>query len=364
MRLEQLTFTRFLAAMAIVIYHYGVNVFPFEHKFLNSIFKQANVGVSYFFILSGFVMIIAYQNKGSINFWNFIKKRIARIYPAYGFAILMLIAYFAYTLEPLPIGQLLLNSTLLQAWLPGHVFAFNYPSWSLTVEMFFYVTFPFLFNWFYNRYPLKKILIPIGIVFILSQIVFHLLINSQFYKPFPSDNYQFIYYFPLLHFNEFLVGNALGLFLINQNKQESRNYDLYILGLIGLVLIALKTNIGLVYHNGMLAVVFVPLIYFISRNNGLITKISNLKPLIFLGEISYGIYILQHPVFSWTTALMKQIHLNNPTYIFYTGVVFLIVVSAISYRFIEVPLQKMINDQNRIGYINFVKKNLSIIFNK
>jgi len=48
MRIEQLTFTRFLAAISIVIYHYGKNIFPFNHEITSFIFRQANLGVSYF----------------------------------------------------------------------------------------------------------------------------------------------------------------------------------------------------------------------------------------------------------------------------------------------------------------------------
>ncbi|MDW5290748.1 hypothetical protein [Formosa sp. PL04] len=63
MRLEQITFTRFLAAISIVIFHHGKNIFPFNQEGVSFIIKQANIGVSYFFILSGFVMVIAYGNK-------------------------------------------------------------------------------------------------------------------------------------------------------------------------------------------------------------------------------------------------------------------------------------------------------------
>ena len=59
MRIEQLTFTRFLAATSIVIFHYGVKCYPFNNNEIAFIFKSADVGVSYFFILSGFVMLLA-----------------------------------------------------------------------------------------------------------------------------------------------------------------------------------------------------------------------------------------------------------------------------------------------------------------
>nr|WP_255563398.1 hypothetical protein [Mucilaginibacter rivuli] len=54
MKLDQLTFTRFLAAMVIVVFHYGRTVWPFNAAFLVKIWPGADVGVSYFFILYSF----------------------------------------------------------------------------------------------------------------------------------------------------------------------------------------------------------------------------------------------------------------------------------------------------------------------
>lgn len=87
--LHQLTFTRFLAAIAIVIFHYGGSAFPFQTPILKSLFSNANVGVSFFFILSGFVMMIAYGARQSeINFREYFINRFARIYPIYFLALI------------------------------------------------------------------------------------------------------------------------------------------------------------------------------------------------------------------------------------------------------------------------------------
>lgn len=347
MKLEQLTFSRFLAAISIVIYHYGTGVYPFNCESIHFIFKQANIGVSYFFILSGFVMIIAYDSKGQIDFWTFMGKRFARIYPAFLFAVSLIAIYFLFTLAPIPFHQMLLNLTMMQSWLPGYVFTFNYPSWSITVEMFFYVTFPFLFNRFYKRYSFKKILVLIIAIFILSQLVFHFLLNSSFYQDFPSTNYQFMYYFPLLHLSAFLMGNLAGMFYLKYNKNHVQNHDLRIITLLAIAIIAIKFNFGINYHNGMMALIFVPLIVLMSHNNGILTKISNFKTLIFLGEISYGIYILQYPVFSFTKTFLNMVKIDNPMVVFYSGLIFLIIVSAFSFVFIETPCQNLINKKFR-----------------
>lgn len=83
-KINQLTFTRFIAALAIVVYHYGYKIFPFNLKLLNKIILNGSVGVSYFFILSGFVLIVSYLHRvknGKISYFNFYLNRFARIYP-------------------------------------------------------------------------------------------------------------------------------------------------------------------------------------------------------------------------------------------------------------------------------------------
>jgi peptidoglycan/LPS O-acetylase OafA/YrhL len=153
-RIEQLTFTRFLAAISIVIFHYGKESSLFNNENVSFMFEQANVGVSYFFILSGFVMIIAYIDKENIDFFEYVKNRLARIYPVYFLAIILIlvIRFFA----GVNLVDLILNALMLQAWVPEKALTINFPGWSLSVELFFYILFPFLFNFFYKIKSLKK----------------------------------------------------------------------------------------------------------------------------------------------------------------------------------------------------------------
>ena len=223
MRLEQLTFTRFLAVISIVVFHYGNDIFPFNSNIIDFLFRQANIGVSYFFILSGFVMIIAYENRDKIEFRDFLKRRLARIYPVYLLAIFSLLAYYVLISQSFDYKELFLNLTLIQSWIPGFALSFNSPSWSLSVEMFFYISFPFLFNSFYKKYSLKRLIILVFIFFIGSQILLHSFTHSSFYNGFPSKSHDLIYYFPLMHFSEFLIGNIAGLFFLKGIKV--RNYD-------------------------------------------------------------------------------------------------------------------------------------------
>ena len=53
MRADQLTFTRFIAAVSIVVFHFGKGAFPFNLFPLNVLFQRAELAVSYFFVHLG-----------------------------------------------------------------------------------------------------------------------------------------------------------------------------------------------------------------------------------------------------------------------------------------------------------------------
>lgn len=342
MRIEQLTFTRFLAAIAIVIFHFGEKISPFSSNYISFLLKQANVGVSYFFILSGFVMIIAYGNKDKIRPIEYFKNRFARIYPVYLLAIVLFLAYLLYNSFTVDYGGLSLNALVIQSWVPGKALSFNRPGWSLSVELFFYLSFPFLFNHIYKKYDYKKLILPVLLIWGLSQTLVHIGLYSSFYKGFPSQSHDLLFYFPLMHCNEFLLGNLAGLIFIHRWKNKPANTDWYLLVGFAILCVWLKFNHYVVLHNGMLMLVFIPIIILTAINNGSISRIFNRKICIFLGEISYGIYILQIPVYKWCTDLLSKMKITNPSSVFYISLIALLVISSLSYVYIETPLRKKI----------------------
>lgn len=343
MRIDQITFTRFIAAFAIVIFHFGLKIFPFSHPLVSPIFYLAKIGVSYFFILSGFIMVIAYHQKSKINFIDFIKNRVARIFPVYLFAISLFVLHNAIFGGYLNFKDIILNVTTLQAWIPGKALSLNYPGWSLSVEFFFYALFPFLFNLVFKKYDLKVTALLILLFWAVSQLFFNIMVNTSFYQGYGSKSHDFLYYFPFLHLNQFLIGNIAGFYFIN-NPQKRGNFDIVILGLILVLIILLRLNLPLNYHNGLMAVVFVPLVLFVAYNQGFITKIFQNKTLIFLGEISFGMYILQVPIYYWSKQILKAFQLEGQSITFYFSVAFLILFSSLSYLYLEVPVRNLIKN--------------------
>lgn len=333
MKISQITFTRFLAAMAIVISHFNKDLFLYKIDYISKIFLNANVGVSYFFILSGFIMIVAYHKKDKIEYFDYYKNRFARIYPLY---VLGLLLYLITRYSNFSIYKGVLYLFGLQSWIPGEAMILNFPGWSISVEFLFYLLFPLLYNHLYSKGN-KSIWVITVIIWIITQVFCNLYSDSSYYKGPHTESHELLYYFPLMHINEFLVGNLAGLYFVKNSGQK--NYDVPVIIIFGLLLLSL-IFLPLFYHNGLMALLFIPLIILISRNNGVLTKIFSLKPLEYLGEASYAVYITHIPVLYILREVLKWGNYNfSIDIIFGIYIVVLIITCILFYQFIEKPLR-------------------------
>lgn len=333
MKISQITFTRFLAAMAIVISHFNKDLFLYKINYISDIFLHANVGVSYFFILSGFIMIVAYHRKDKIEYFDYYRNRFARIYPLY---VLGLLLYVITRYSNFSFYKGFLYLFGLQSWIPGEAMILNFPGWSISVEFLFYLLFPWLYNYLYSKGN-KSIWIITVIIWIITQVFCNLYSASSYYQGPHTESHELLYYFPLMHINEFLAGNLAGLYFVKNSGQK--NYDVPVVIIFGLLLLSL-IFLPLFYHNGLMAILFIPLIILISRNNGVLTKIFSLKPLQYLGEASYAVYITHIPVLYILRELLKQGNYNfSIDIVFGIYIVVLVITCILFYQFIEKPLR-------------------------
>ena len=143
-RLDQLTFTRFIALLLVLFYHGagGVYLRSFDVFPLSAILHSAPSAVSFLYVLSGFVLVLVYykpaQKFDIVNYWT---ARFLRIYPLYIVSFLM-VWYYYVDISRIKPQKILANIFVLQAWIPKYAQSFNYASWSMTVEFFFYAVFP------------------------------------------------------------------------------------------------------------------------------------------------------------------------------------------------------------------------------
>ena len=193
---------------------------------------------------------------------------------------------------------------------------------------------------------MPKIASYVVLVWVITQIIL-IVFRPNFI--FHFEKLTFIYHevlrlFPLMHLNQFLVGNLFGLLFLKHGVKAIKNHDLIIIGLIILLLLVLVYNPGINLFGGLILVVFAPLVYYIACNNGKLTKISNHKTLIFLGEISYGIYILQFPIYYLLKYFYKTFDITviGDGLKFYIMLIVLILFSIFSYLYFEKPMREKI----------------------
>ncbi|PZU06082.1 MAG: hypothetical protein DI622_18295, partial [Chryseobacterium sp.] len=185
----------------------------------------------------------------------------------------------------------------------------------------------------------KSIWVITILIWIVTQIFSNLYMKSGFYKGPHTESHDFITYFPLLHINEFLIGNLAGLFFIKNHKQKDFDFSISLI-FIGILLCLIF--VPLYFHNGLMGVLFIPLILLISRNNGLLTKVFSLKPLEYLGEISYAIYITHIPVLYILRRLVWKKYIFDIDVLFGIYMVALLLSSALFYQLIESPAREFL----------------------
>ncbi|MCU1669256.1 MAG: mycarose O-acyltransferase [Blastococcus sp.] len=143
MRLHSLTGLRFLAAFMVFMSHcFPLGTGTFRQALLG-VFGQGRAGVSFFFILSGFVL--AWSMTPGDNARSFWGRRLARLWPAYavaavaGYLVGRWVDHRYFSLEGLA-----RNLVMIQSWTPAKsvYFSINSVNWSLSAEAFFYLTFP------------------------------------------------------------------------------------------------------------------------------------------------------------------------------------------------------------------------------
>ncbi|WP_308873710.1 acyltransferase family protein [Thiothrix subterranea] len=314
------------------------------------------IAVSYFYVLSGFIMAIAYyrpeqpqQAFATRRYWW---ARIARIYPVYLLALLLMIAakYQTVGSEPLTVA---LSVSMLQAWIPGYPITLNTPGWSLSVEAFFYLCFPLLIL-LVKRYPLSNLTLAAGILWLVTQLGHGILLNTEAYAP-RGLLHDFIFYNPLMHLNTFMIGFIAGAWLrtgrLNRFSAPLINISglLLVSVLIIGLLISRKTlidasGIAFDYTNGLIAPLFLLFIVLLALNTGKISQCLQHKWLVLLGEASFSLYILQKPLHGIYEKLMPIAINPHGALHFYVFVVLLTISALCSYWFFEAPARRWLNN--------------------
>ena len=138
---------------------FGAHCYVIDSSFDAHFFKEGFVGVSFFFVLSGFIIAYNYQEKllektaTKRTFWV---ARLARIYPLHLLTLLIAVCiggYVQYSGTADWIKHFAASTFLLQPFFPSadYFFSFNSPSWSLGCEQLFYFCFPLIVPFLHTK---------------------------------------------------------------------------------------------------------------------------------------------------------------------------------------------------------------------
>lgn len=306
---------RFFAAVGIVIFHFGRWSDPFTHVWIHPYVMFSNLGVTLFFVLSGFIMVHVYGERlrgeqGGITRKQFFTARIARIVPVYLVALCGVFLYVLYDQQSWTLPSLMLQITFLHAWFPHEALSLNFPGWSLSTEMFFYLLFPSLFLFLTARTWPKRWVYTVGLWVVSNAVTIGYVL---YYVHTPELADEWVKFFPLLHLNSFVVGVVSGLWYQERQKQISLRVSALAVFAICVIPIIFQDEMYNVFqHNGLLAPVFAVIILAVAQAKGVIQRVLSWRPFVVGGDISYGIYILQAPVYYWVYLIYEKTGLSEP----------------------------------------------------
>lgn len=320
--LHGLTIFRFVAAFYVFIFHCHLR-FPFNGPvWLTDFIGNGAIGMTFFFVLSGFVM--AWSSRSGIR-KDYVKARVARIYPAYLFMGLITLPFiFQYDLKTISASLLLFFSSM-QSWIPQSFSIWNFGgSWSVSTELFFYFSFPLLFPIILSR-PLKLLLISI----LTSSLIIPTMLIFNEKNLFPS-----YYINPMYRLPEFISGASLGV-LLTKGKLTKFKFKktLTLISILALILISPKNNIAFIKNNIITLPATLCLIYVLAVSK---TKMNILtRPIIYLGKTSYSFYLMQLPILMLMDKYHPYLSSYNKFYIFIFAVIINSILASISYHFVE-----------------------------
>ncbi|HEO9142854.1 TPA: acyltransferase [Enterobacter asburiae] len=282
-----LTIFRFVAAFYVFIFHCNIRYPLTAPQWISNIIKNGAIGMTFFFVLSGFVL--AWASRSGIK-ERYLSLRIARIYPAYiMMGIVSLPFLFEYDFKKI-LSYLFLYFTSSQSWFPSTFNAWHFGgSWSVSTEMFFYLVFPLLFSIIKNN-PYTTLIIS----YIATSLIIPISLQISGSTEFPQ-----YYISPIHRLPEFTIGIALGCLFTSGFKITRFKYTILFISILALFFLSPKHNEGWMRNNYITVLFTSSIIYCLSCMEFSITKLT--KPFVYLGKISYSFYLMQLPIMIYIT---------------------------------------------------------------
>ena len=351
-RLDALTGLRCFAALNIVFFHFSN---PQWFGIFAPIVNAGYASVSFFILLSGFVLAYNYAAKaraGELDKVRFWEARFTRLYPIYFLSLLLSwkvvpIEYAVHSHRMFWWGMVL-TPLLLQGWVPELATFLNTPAWTMSAESFYYFLFPWMARWKRPERLAPHLAKMFG-VWMLG------LIPGTLYVIFSPDGIphpdrwswgpwlQALKYTPMPHLCSFIFG----VLLVSVDEELGRSSRLRpVLGVFGFAatftILSLAAHIPYaLIHDGMLMPFFGCMILGLAGNNWLASSFG-WGPLVFVGEASYCLYLLHFNLWN----ILHDSHILNRLGLSpldpWISYALLIGMALLALHFVEKPAQRQL----------------------
>jgi peptidoglycan/LPS O-acetylase OafA/YrhL len=318
-------------------------------------FKVLWIGVPMFFVLSGFLITrILIENKNAVNYFKiFYFKRSLRIFPVYYLTLFVCVLWGLYSHADL--SQLAVYAFYLQNFVistdipPEFCFGLMRHTWSLSVEEIFYLIWP-LVVYVLSLQNLYRLCIIAGV----SNILFKLLYVFFFYV---QAEEPFLMLSLVGNIDSLMAGAFLGLLSLNKDSFiYARFPGKLFLFIYAFFFITVTANYLPVFNERyaylakvlLSSVVSILSFFILARlissvnRNSFAYKFLTFKSLVFIGKISYGIYLYHNIVYRLVDSFIFHYHISiNPLLTLLVQISITFLIAAVSWHLIEKPVLRL-----------------------
>jgi peptidoglycan/LPS O-acetylase OafA/YrhL len=349
-RLPSLTGLRWLAAFMVWGFHLK-SVMPSSNDSLTVFFEtvsKGGIGVSFFFVLSGFVLVWSYRQGDTSR--AFLQRRFAKIYPNHAFALICTLLVLAATGAAIGGWSVLGNALLINSWFiqDGFPNALNPVAWTLCCEAFFYVTLPFLLPRLRRR-STEQLYVWLSVVPLVA-----LLVNTVASNALPAFAAAHLGFFPPTRYHEFFVGVLVGELVVRGRWAGP-----------GLWQSSALLVVTYVAHSWVDVSVVVPVVFaalIAAATTADLTGQRSLwrwRPLVLLGEASYAFYLVHYLVMTTVVVVLERLDgqhrfwfgeqpLLGGAGLFVAGTMVISLLMAFAmYRWLERPMMRVLGPRRR-----------------
>lgn len=311
--LHKLESLRGVAACLVVLFH---SPFYFSESSV-AFFDNSYLFVDLFFILSGFVMALAYGEpiRNGLSFTTYIIARLGRIYPLHLFMLILWVPYilvkqylfesgFGGTdqVDDSNLGTFVSNFFLIHSMGIHDTLGWNYPSWSISTEFFAYIFF-FMTSALLDKR--NSLLFPI----LISVLSYGVIISLQ------RDSFDITYDYG---FFRCIGAFYLGVFLFRSMRflslKETINNNIYVLEMASVALVIASVSVAALHPLGFLFVIlsFAICIYVFSLEaSGIVGSLLMKTPFRKIGLWSYSIYLVHAIILAGVSNVFQHIFKYN-----------------------------------------------------